>query len=314
MPDFRGIWDNVLLSFEILRASRENKSEFAQKGQGKLEQNPPVGAQYTPLILASRAAVDLFITAKDGTSLGLQKAATQRLDAMLPVIRSTGEVLEGHLKSAFETDVAVITEFFPNGRTAISNAKRGDVISALNNWVSRADERQGVLGAGWLTRLTNLRTQWTNNLDAQSGFVSRVDGARTDFESSWITLSWAFFDVVHQLYVDNPRNPEVADMYFDFSMFTGKTNSGNDGEGLLLATITTMAGEPITNVSATVLDQQGQIVHRGTTEDSNFFKSPSLPVGFYDLQLEHPGYVTRVQQFEVFDNNDPVNEIKLTSL
>lgn len=312
MPDYSGMWVNPLLTATILNASRENKSEFGQKSQGRLEQNPPVGPQYPPLITASRAALDLFITAKDGTSLGLQKAATERLEAMLPVIRTTGEVLEGKLKVEFESDPSVITEFFPNGRTAITNAKRGDVISALNNWVSLATERQGVLGAAWVTRLTNLRTQWINNLDAQSGKISSVSASRSDFDQSWETLSWAFFDVAQQLALANPRNETVVNAYFDFSVFGGKTNSNTDGFGLIKLLVTNYGNEPLVNALVTIKDQAGQIRKEGMTTSEGLFSSGNLPIGFYDVLVSFPNYLPRVYQIQVFDDRDPVNTIQLT--
>lgn len=312
MPDFSKLWENPLLSTGILKAGRENKSEFAQKAQGRLEQNPPIGAPFPPLITASRAALDLFITAKDGTSLGLQKAATERLDALMPIIRSTGEVLEGRLKADFESDPAVITEFFPRGRTAVSTAKRGDVLSVLNNWVARATERQGVLGAAWVTRLTNLRTQWTTNLDAQSGKISSVSASRSDFDQTWEALSWAFFDIAQQLALANPRNPTVADAYFDFSIFEGRTNYNADGKGKVKVLLTNYSNEPLVNAPVTVKDPNGQIVGSGMTDNEGRYESRDIPIGFYDVMVSFPNYLPRVYQVQVFDDRDPTTAIQLT--
>lgn len=314
MVDFSGMWVNPLLSSTILKASRENKSEFGQKSQGRLEQNPPIGAQYAPLITASRASLDLFVTSKDGTSQGLQKAATQRLDAMLPIIRSTGEVLEGKLKADFESDPATITEFFPQGRTAISAAKRGDVLSVLNNWVKRATAHQDVLGATWVTRLTALRTQWTTNLDAQSGNISRIEGSRSDLDSTWETLSWAFFDIAQQLALASPRDNAVANPYFDFSVFTYGTSSDTDGFGKISLKITNFSGEPLINATVLTKDSNGQIVivASGKSNDEGEFLTQNIPLGFYDVEISFPQYLSRVYQIQVFDNRNPLNEIKLT--
>lgn len=310
MPDYYGMWTNPLNSATILHASRENKSEFAQKAVGRLEQNPPVGPQYPPLIIACRAALDLFITAKDGTSLGLQKAATERLDALMPIIRTTGEVLEGRLKSDFESDPSVITEFFPNGRSAITNAKRGDVVSALNNWVARATEREAVLGAGWVTRLTNLRTQWTTNLDAQSGKISMVSSSRSDIDVAWETLSWAFFDIAQQLAVANPRNPLVANVYFDFSVFGGNTSGNSDGMGYLHVLLMAVDFSPLINANYKVNDMDGNLIKSGTTDSEGKFKV-NLPIGFYRVAANHVGYQEGVKQIQVFDDNDPLHEMFL---
>lgn len=310
MPDYSGMWVNPMLTATILNASRENKSEFGQKSQGRLEQNPPVGPQYPPLITASRAALDLFITAKDGTSLGLQKAATERLDAMLPVIRTTGEVLEGRLKSEFEADPSVITEFFPNGRTAISNAKRGDVISALNNWVARATEREPILGAAWVTRLTNLRTQWLTNLDAQSGKISRVSSSRSEFDQAWETLSWAFFDIAQQLAVANPRNESVIKTFFDFSVFEGNSSSNSDGKGFLNVLLMAPDFSPLINANYKVNDMEGNLMSSGTTDSQGKFKV-NLPVGFYRVAANHVGFLEGFKQIQVLDDNDPLHEMFL---
>jgi hypothetical protein len=312
MANFSSLWDNPLLIPSILKASRENKSEFAQKAQGRLEQNPPAGAQFTPLIAASRAALDLFVTAKDGTSLGLQKAATQRLDAMLPTIRSTGEVLEGALKFNFESDPAVITEFFPQGRTAVSTAKRGDVLSILNNWVDRATERQAVLGATWVTRLTALRTQWTTNLDAQSGNISRVAGARSDIESAWETLSWSFYDIAMQLALANPRNAAVADVYFDFSVFNLGSSTATDGNSFLKVQVRSRFDKtPLANCKIIFADANGQEIERATTDLEGRYTSPAVPPGFYQLTAAQPDYVTQTNTFQTFDEKTEEQIIEL---
>lgn len=88
MPDYSSIWVNPLLTATHIVASRENKSEFSTKSINKLEANPPSGTEYPALIAACRAAVDLYQVAKTGTDTNLQKAATQRLDALEPIIIS----------------------------------------------------------------------------------------------------------------------------------------------------------------------------------------------------------------------------------
>ncbi len=314
MSDYSGLWDNPLLTPTALKASRENKSEFAQKSVGRLEQNPPVGAQFPPLIIACRGALDLFVTAKDGTSLGLQKAATQRLDNLMPIIRSTGEVLEGALKLYFETDPAVITEFFPRGRTAVAKAKRGDMLSVLNNWVDQAIERETVIGSTWVTRLTALRTQWTTNLDAQSGNISRVEGSRSDLEVTWETLAWAFQDVAIQLALASPRNPGIANVYFDFSVFSGRSNSANDGVSFLKVQILKRFDKtPIAKCSLTIADTNGQIQQVGETDLEGRFTSQGLAPGFYQLTASQPGFITQANTFQIFDEKTDEYIIELST-
>lgn len=315
MPGFEGMWLNPLITPSIIKASRENKSEFGQKSQGKLEQNPPVGPQYPPLILGCRAALDLFITAKDGTSLGLQKAATQRLDGLVPVIRSTGEVLEGNLKFLYETDPAVLTEFFPQGRSAVAAAKRGDMLSILNNWVKQAEARDAVMGASWVTRLIGLRTQWTTNLGAQSGRLSQVEGARTELELSWETLTWAFFDVSAQLAIANPRNASVVDKYFDFSVFAGRSSAATDGNAFLKVQILKRFDKtPLPNCSIVVADNNGQEVQTGQTDLEGRYLSKSLPPGFYQLTAGQQGYVTQTNTFQIYDEKTDEYLIELSTL
>lgn len=315
MASFSYLWDNSLLSANVLRASRENKAEFGIKTIGKFEQNPPVGAEYAPLIAAGRTALDLFLLHKDGSTLNLQKAATQRLDALEPVIISTGKVLESKILSEFETDPAIITEFFPQGRTELSTAKRGDVEGILNRLVSRATVHQAQLGAGWVTRLTALRTLWKNNLNLQSGAVSIVSSSRSQIDLAWEIVAWAFYDLAQQLVQDNPKNAGVADIYFNFSVFTRRTNSAKDNSGLILLHVSTYGNEPIVNATVEVKNQAGQVVETGQTDASGDYKSKGLPPGFYDVTVkQETNFVTRTHQFQVFDDNDPLHEIKLTAV
>jgi hypothetical protein len=312
MANFSYLWNNALLTSGILKASRENKAEFGTKTQNKFEQLPPLGAPYAALIASSRTAFDFFISLKDGATLNMQKAATQRLDALLPIIVATGKVLEGKILSEFEADPAVRTEFFPRGRTELAEAKRGDVEGILNRLVARATAHVGALGAGWVTRLTTLRTQWTTNMALQSGAVAQVSSSRSQIDLAWETLSWAFYDLAQQLAIDNPRNAGVADIYFDFSVFTRRTNYDNDGKGLLKILLTNYSGEPLVNARITIKDQNGQLMDEGITNDEGRFTSSQLPIGFYDVLMEHMAYVTQLRQFQVFDNSDPENEVKLT--
>ena len=169
------------------------------------------------------------------------------------------------------------------------------------------------MGAAWVTRLTNFRTQWTTNLDAQSGSISRLEGARTDLDASWETLSWAFFDIVHQLFVDNPRNPAVANQYFNFSIFGSKTSSSTDGVGTLRILVLTAAGEPLVNAYVEITDQNNQIIQTGSTNNGGFFESDEIALGFYDVLAKQNGYVPKIMQFQVLDDSSPDHEIRLSS-
>lgn len=314
MPDFSSLWLNPLLSATVLNSSRENKAECAIKAQSKLELNPPVGAPYPALIAASRSALDLFLSSRGGTTLNMQKAATQRLDALLPLIISTGKLLEGAVLNTFETDPAVLTEFFPNGRTELSTARRGDMEGILTRLVGRATAYQAQLGAAWVTRLTNLQNQWKTNFALQSGAISQVDEARGQVDTYWENVAWAYFDIAQQLSVDNPRKPMVAQIYFDFSMFTRRGNSDTDGLGRLVIRVADMAGVVLINARVVIRDLQGQDVAIGITDNEGLYNSPDLPIGFYDAIANQVGYVDRMEQFQVFDDNDPVREMRLATL
>lgn len=308
--NFSNLWMNPLSSATIKIASRENKAEYGIKSQDKLEQNPPIGAPYAGLITASRTALDFFLSQKDGTTVNIQKAATQRLDSLLPIIVSTGKILEGTLLGLFENDPAVITEFFPSGRTELSTAKRGDLIGILNRFVDRSTAYQAELGAGWVTRLTNVRTQWTSNMALQSGAVSQVESARSLFELAWETLGWAFFDIARQLSVDNPRNPAVADTYFDFSVFTRRQSGNTDHHGYLIALTMDVDFTALINAQYKIHNMDGDLVSQGVTDSQGKIKV-RLRKGFYRLSVAHVGYQEAVKQIQVFDDNDPLHEIFL---
>ncbi|HRH35789.1 MAG TPA: carboxypeptidase-like regulatory domain-containing protein [Catalimonadaceae bacterium] len=262
------------------------------------------------MIASSRTAFDFFISLKDGATLNLQKAATQRLDALVPVMISTGKILEGTLLGLFESDLSVITEFFPSGRTELRTAKRGDVVGILNRLVDRATAHQAELGAGWVTRLTNLRTQWSTNMALQSGAVSNIVAARSQMDPAWETLAWAFFDIAQQLSVDNPRNAGIADQYFDFSVFTRRQSSNSDHQGFLHVLLMGPDFSPLINATYKVNDMDGNLVTSGTTDGEGKFKV-NLPIGFYRVAANQVGYQEGFKQIQVFDDNDPLHEMFL---
>lgn len=310
MSNFSRLWMNPLTTSTIKIVSRENKAEFGIKSQDKLEQNPPVGAPYAALVAASRSALDFFLSLKDGTTVNMQKAATQRLDALMPILISTGKILEGTLLGLFEDDPAVITEFFPAGRTELSTAKRGDVIGILNRFVERATAHQVELGAGWVTRLTNLRTQWSTNMAMQAGAVSNVEAARSQLEAAWETLSWSFFDIAQQLAIDNPRHAGVADAYFDFSVFTRRQSGNSDHQGYLHVLAMDVDFTALINANYTVHDMEGNLKASGMTDSDGKFKV-RLPIGFYRASVTQVGYRESKKEIQVFDDNDPLHEIYL---
>ena len=52
----------------------------------------------------------------------------------------------------------------------------------------------------------------------------------------------------------------------------------------------------------------------GITDDNGYFETKDLPIGFYDFIANHPGYVDKIMQYQLFDNRDPLHEMRLSTL
>lgn len=111
-----------------------------------------------------------------------------------------------------------------------------------------------------------------------------------------------------------PGQAGGSERFFNPGIFDKGTNYNNDGLGKIVTLVLDMAGNPLVNARVVVRDQNGQDVGIGATDDNGQYRSPDLPIGFYDVIANQPGYVDRIQQFQVFDNNDPIREMRLATL
>ena len=315
MEGFSVLWKNTLLTSFIIRSSRENKVQFSTHGLDALEKNSP-GLAYVPMVATARLAHTAFLAANQGTDLNLQKGSTDRIKALRKVINATSETLQAKVKVDFEDKPAVLIEFFPNGRTEVSTANRGDVIKILERWVKLTTTYQAEMGAAWLTRLTNLKQDWVALVGDQSGKKSEVKGSRSELDITWEALSWCFFDIAIEMLHQNRRNPAIIKPYFDYSVFEYGQDSDTDGLGRLVFIFlsATDLSMRVNKVQMLVESVEGTFRKRYSADSQGDFRSANLPIGLYRCTFSKEGFADQTMDCEVFDDNDPVREVRMQVL
>lgn len=73
--------------------------------------------------------------------------------------------------------------------------------------------------------------------------------------------------------------------------------SAQTAAGRIIGKVTDQSGGPVGDASVTVRNTATQIEQRTTTDGDGFYQVPGLPIGVYEVRIEHPGF-----KQEIFGN------------
>lgn len=298
--------------FNNIRYSHEDYKQFAIELRGALTSNAALSGTTAGQRDALSDALDQYL-ADVGSSKAAeayQKGSTAGEGEAWETVLKEVRRKEGTLRGVHDKGSSTYLLFFPNGLTVYNQAKKGDRVDLLDNLILRFGQHDTSF-PGAAASLTSIKTAYLQAANTQAEAKGSKQGGRSQRDLSRLALANNMFEIWLTIASANQGNPSVAKVFFNTSIFDKGSNSNNDGLGLLLARITNMADAPLINASVAIFDQNGQRLESGITDDEGYYKSQPLPIGFYDLTASHPGYVERTRQFQVFDNNDPLNLVEL---
>lgn len=274
------------------------------------------GGVLDPEIAATQAVFNQFNIVYSSKTIeeALKKGATIGLGKKVDTVLEAARKLEKRVSLLYDTGSETYTEFFPQGLTELNNAGKGEwpiILARLKAaTAAHTTDLGGTVAADWAGYLTSYQT----TKSGQAGKKGKVDDLRSLVLLDRKAVARQMFINLHTILVRFIDKPGCVATYFDESLVNSKQNSDTDHAGLIRVRVTNFAGEPLINADVAIYDQQGQLVGKGNTNDDGIYKSLSLPLGFYDVTVAQLGYVTRTHQYQVFDNNDPLHEIQLTSV
>ena len=103
-------------------------------------------------------------------------------------------------------------------------------------------------------------------------------------------------------------------MFYNFSVFAGRSSSATDGTAFLKVQILKRFDKtPIPNCRIIIADNNGQEVETGIADMEGKYESKGLPPGFYQLTAGQPGYVTQTNTLQIFDEKTDENVIELST-
>lgn len=300
MKDLKTLWKNPFINVPV---GRENKSQFSTETVRRWKSANP-GGLHDVEIAAMEAAITAFEAGKTSAETNVRVVSTKKVEQYITKVADEGRRLHAFLSFTFSATPLVVLEFFPSGKSELSNPGRGDVLGILNRWIERTAVRTAQMGT-WPAELAALRTGWLAEYNEQTEEKGGVASGRTVVGDGWSGIATVSYDMVLKLARLNPANADILDVYFDFAPLNIRTNTDNDdlGNAEFVTRNAQEIAEP--NVLITVLTLDSVVVRTGLTDSTGRLKMRNLPVGQYSIRAEKAQFVANLPAFiEVLDDED----------
>src|SRR5262249_14093988 len=82
------------------------------------------------------------------------------------------------------------------------------------------------------------------------------------------------------------------------SLFAGAAASGQDATGRIIGNITDPSGAPVVDVNVVVTNTATHLVYQASSDKDGYFQVLSLPIGTYNVTIEHPGFRKRIYEHQ----------------
>lgn len=290
----------------LLRASRANIIFFGDDTIGRFEADEHV-VVYQESLDAFKENFANYKTGVTDAQTGERQVATETVDETQQLFLNTGRQLHSAVQDKFGYKAPQLMAFFPQGLTALNNAKRGDVDTILSGWLKVLPKHPyiGKLGQEWVTKITGLQTNWRNVLAEQSSEKKDVGDGSADADSFLLPMAQNLWDLLVLVIQKNQPNAEnVVGNFFDTTPLNRKDNHDNDGLGRTLGMVKDGAGVGLPNVEVTAKNADQQIAWMGKTDGEGKWRTKNISVGMYHFTFEKPGLATQTLSHEVLDDRD----------
>ena len=300
--------------FDDEKISAPNFRQFGLEHNSRLAGNNP-GGIYTARIAATDAAFLQFDAVYGSKTVeeAIRKGATFGLSSYTGEVLAETRLLEKLASFKFGNPSAIYLQFFPKGLTEFNNAGKGDWPQLLVRLKTATETHKAILGADVATKFATLQSTYSATQNTQVGSKGSLEDFRNLVVQKRKVLSTEMFINLLTISLNNIGNPAAIKTYFDQTIVDRRQSSDSDGKGRFLALVTDHNGTPLKGAVIDIQDEQDQnILLKQKTTDTGEYRSSPLPVGVYRITFRLAGFVTRTQTFEVFDNQDLVNEVQMT--
>lgn len=300
--------------FEDEKISHNNFRQFGFDHTVRLEANNP-GGIYTARHAATLAAFQQYDTVLGSKTLeeAIKKGATFGLGATTTTILEAVRKLEKQVAYQFGNPSVVYLEFFPRGLTEFNNAGKGEWPSLLTRLKISTQTHSATLGAAVATEFAGYATEFSAVAGTQVTSKGNVSDLRDLLNQKRAGLAKEMFTNLLTITLNNIGNQASVKTYFDQSIVDRRQSSDSDKKGRFVVKVTDHNQDPLAGVFIHIQDERDQdILLNQRTDENGEYRSPQLPIGFYRITFKLTGFVSRTHTFEVFDDQDPMNEVQMT--
>ena len=249
----------------------------------------------------------------NATDIAKQKAATKDARDLVDDFRELGRDLMDEIKFVFRKDKNRVLELFPSKLNEINQATKDDIPAILARWTKWITDNANKLSADSVEELTDFVTEWGAATGIQSATQSKRSDASTLTEPTWIAVCVVMFKLLKKLSDDFSTNPDIVDTYWNTRLIGTRKNKDKDNLGRIVLLIMSLADITIVIPKAKITIEKLEGTYKKTFKSKNDgrFRSPNLAIGLHKVSISKEGFITQVLTLEVFDNIDPVVEVKL---
>jgi hypothetical protein len=309
MRDLRYIFDNPFLA---IVASLLSKLAFVKDALKRFQDNSP-GASYNALVTQLSTAIDAFEKKVNATDIAKQMAATKGAKDLVVDFKTMGRELFDEVKFVFRKDKNRIIELFPNKLSEINEATKDDIPAIVARWTKWIADNADKLSAETVDEITDFDTNWKAATGTQAKELSKRADASNLTEPTWITVCELMFKLLVKLSQDFPGNPDIVDAYWNGRLVASRQNKDNDNLGRIVLFIYALADANLFIAKAQITIEKLEGTYKKTFKSNNNgrFRSPNLAIGLYKVTIAKEGFITQTLSLEVFDDKDPLVEVKL---
>lgn len=215
---FEDFFDDPAISIgELLRGAKDHIDRLkALNLPGQ-----PLAGQFTAMIATTEPKYDAYeemVSGKVGAK-ATRVGATFTKDEAMKNFKKAVSDNEGLIRAKFSKASAAYLEFFPEGVSQYSTATMENVLSLMDNMVSKCDKYQAELGTDVLTKFTELRAAYVAAQDAQGLKKGGEEGAIEARNTARKALTMQMTANAHDLGKRHTGAPERANDYFTQSIF-----------------------------------------------------------------------------------------------
>lgn len=277
----------------------------------RLQQNSP-GAAFAPLITQLENAIAPFEIEVRKMDTNEQKYSTATVEEVIALFISAGQDLNSFTSYKYGKNGAKLGLFFPKKMAELYKAGREDISMIVARWKKAITDNIADFSneQDLVDKIAAIEEAWNTATDKQSGAKSIKKSASVNADMLWGNVTNILFDILLKFVELNRNNSDIVDLYFDASIVNSRTNKDNDGKGNLLLHLTDNTESDLNGYDIFVTDH-ASFAKTVTTNATGEASVKNLPTGNYHIQVRKNNAILLEKDLEVYDDNEPMNELSL---